>query len=48
MSKIVTVTTTSPSGDTNILSIPLGPKEVLRVEATALAAAMLLYIFKNI
>jgi len=35
------VTTTSPSPDTNILSIPLGPKEVLRVDDKAQAANML-------
>jgi len=32
------VTITAPSGETSILSIPLGPKEVPKVEATALAA----------
>jgi len=34
---------TSPSGETSILSIPFGPREVLRREATVLAAVMLIY-----
>ena len=34
---------TSPSGDCSILSIPLGPSEVLRMEVTALAARMLAF-----
>jgi len=33
---------TSPSGETSILSIPLGPREVLRRLATVLAARMLI------
>lgn len=35
------VTTTAPSGETNSLSIPLGPRELLRVLATDLAASKL-------
>jgi hypothetical protein len=34
---------TSPSGDWSILSMPLGPSEVRRMRATALAAAMLAF-----
>ena len=43
-SRIVTpslVTVTSPKESTNILSIPLGPKVVLTVSATNLAAIIL-------
>jgi hypothetical protein len=36
------VTATSPSGDTNILSIPFGPRDEDNVLATAFAANILL------
>ena len=37
-------TITSPSGDTSILSIPLGPREVFKRFATVLAAIILAYL----
>jgi hypothetical protein len=37
------VTTTSPSGDYNILSIPLGPIDDLNVLEIVLAAIMLIF-----
>jgi len=36
-------TTTSPSGETSILSIPFGPREVFKRFATVLAAIILAY-----
>jgi hypothetical protein len=38
---------TSPSGLTNILSIPFGPNDVFKRLATVLAANILIYNFKN-
>lgn len=41
-------TTTSPSGETSILSIPFGPREVFKRFATVLAAIIFAYIIIQI
>jgi hypothetical protein len=38
---------TSPSGETSILSIPFGPRDVFKRFATVTAAKMLIYIMIN-